>query len=262
MSFITKRRLASLASASALIATIAVAAAPSAALASPTNSSGGSGRDGYNAIPSKVSGNVPSYGFEAYSINELGDYVRLGGTTRKLSSMSVVFSSWACQSGKWGAGGNCVTMPGATFPVEVTFNIYDYTNGVKGDLLATETSAVDMAYRPSASPNSAEGKWYNSKDKTYYNGFPQTVTMPMTTLSGAPLPEEVIWTVQYSTSHFGPKPGLSHAAADSLNIGTKTFAPEAFAGTDLDEDQFFVNSTYIVGTGHTGERPLGAIVTK
>ena len=148
MSLITKRRLASLVSASAMVATMAVATMPTAALASPSSSTGGSAKDGYNSIPSKVTGNVPSYGFQAYSIEELGDAVALGGTARKLSSMSVVFSSWASQSGSWNTG-DAVTTPGATFDVPITFNIYANNDGTKGDLLATKTQTVAMAYRPS-----------------------------------------------------------------------------------------------------------------
>jgi hypothetical protein len=262
MSFITKRRLASLASASAIIATVAVAIAPGAALASPSASTGGSAKDGYNSIPSKVSGNVPSYGFQAYSINEFGDIVGLGGTARKLSSMSVDFSSWASQSGSWDAG-NAVSAPGATFDVPITFNIYANSDGAKGALLATRTQTVAIAYRPSSDNVRCEGgRWYNSKDKTCYNGLIQTVTMPMTTLTGAPLPEEVIWTVQYNTSTHGPIPTGAPGPADSLNVATKSFDGAPFAGTDLNEDKIFIDSAYLGDTGYTGERPLGAITTK
>ena len=69
---------------------------------------------------------------------------------------------------------------------------------------------------------------------------------------------------QYNTSSHGPKPTGEAGPADSLNVGTKTFSPAAFAGTDLNEDQIFVDSTYVGdGTsGWTGYRPLGAITTK
>ena len=35
--------------------------------------------------------------------------------------------------------------------------------------------------------------------------------------------------------------------ADSLNVGVKSFPGAPFAGTDLDEDQIFVDSTYLDG---------------
>ena len=56
MSRISKRRLASLASASALIATVAVAAAPSATLAAPSTTTGRTTSNGYSSIASKVTG--------------------------------------------------------------------------------------------------------------------------------------------------------------------------------------------------------------
>ncbi len=62
MSLITKRQLASLASASAIIATMAVAAVPGAALAAPSSTTGRTTSNGYSTIPSKVTGNVPSSG--------------------------------------------------------------------------------------------------------------------------------------------------------------------------------------------------------
>jgi hypothetical protein len=57
MSFITKRRLASLASASALIATVAVAAAPAATLAASCTPTGFV-RDGINLTAAQIGGNV------------------------------------------------------------------------------------------------------------------------------------------------------------------------------------------------------------
>ena len=54
---------------------------------------------------------------------EFGDQVILGGAGRKLQSMSVVLVSWGCQSGHWYSG-DCVTPPGASFEVPLTFNIY------------------------------------------------------------------------------------------------------------------------------------------
>jgi hypothetical protein len=243
----------------------------STALASPSSSAGGSAKAVYNAIPSKVSGNVPSIGFEAYSTNELGDLVALGGTARTLQSMSVLFSSWGCESGHWYSG-DCSTTPGATFSVPLTFTIYADSGGTPGAVLATLTQTVAIAYRPSASAicvdtnGDPDGRWYNKADKLCYNGLPQTVKMTLS--SSAPLPDQVIWSVKYDTTHYGYSP-IGEAAPcftsgggcgyDSLNIGMYSFQNAPFVGTDLDEDQIFVVSTYLTDTGWTGYRPLGAI---
>lgn len=175
--------------------------------ASPSASSGGSGQDGYNAIPSKVSGNVPSWGFEAYQTTEFGDEVGLGGSARTLQSMSVLMSSWGCESGFWYTG-DCLTSPGTTFDVPLTFTIYEDHLGVPGALLAEDTQNVAVQYRPSASADCTGGRWYNSKDRTCYNGLPQTVkmTFPNVTLPARTLPDKVIWTVKYNTTTYGPHP--------------------------------------------------------
>jgi hypothetical protein len=141
---------------------------------------------------------------------------------------------------------------------------------VQGNVLATTTATVAFAYRPSASVKCTEGRWYNSKDKTCYNGLPQSVTL---SFAGSPvtLPEQVIWSVQYNTTHFGPAPIGESAACftesggcgyDSLNIGTYSFPTAPFVGTDLNEDEIYVQSTYLESTGWTGFRPLGAISAK
>lgn len=227
--------------------------AVSPAFAGPSTSNGGSAGPGYNAIPSKVSGNVTSVGFEASQTTEFGDQVALSGTNRTLNTMTALFSSWACQTGSW-QGGDCATTPGATFDVPITFTIYDSNDTTTP--LATETQTVAMAYRPSASAkctDSDAGKWYNSTDKTCYNGFPQTVTMVMDPTT---LPDNVIWSVHYDTYSTN---GNVSGPADSLNVGAYSFPGAPYSGSDLDADSLFRNGA--METGWAGYRPLGAITT-
>jgi len=260
-----KRTLAAVTAALLMIGLVS-----STALAGSGASIGGSAKAVYNAIPASVSANVPSLGFEATATNEFGDAVALGGSARSLQSMSVLLSSFACTTGHWDTvGGNCVTTPGATFPVPLTFTIYDFTGGTKGAQLAQQTQIVNVLYRPSASSKCAgadAGKWYNTSDKSCNNGLPQTFKM---TFSGGTLTDQVVWTVAYSTSGFGPVPyGYGNACNstaagcpyDSLNVGAKSFEKAPYAGTDLDEDQAFRNG--VMETGWTGFRPLGAITAK
>jgi hypothetical protein len=235
-------------------------------LAGTSSSTGGSARPVYNAIPSKVSGNVPSEGFECCQTKEFGDEVGLGGTPRTLDSMSVVFSSWGCESGHWYSG-DCATTPGATFSVPLTFTIYADNSGLAGTLLARQTQIVSIPYRPSASPTQCTGgRWYNSKDRTCYNGFPLTVTMAFS--DGTSLPSQVIWSVAFNTTTGGYTPvgpaacNLSSGGCgyDSLNVGTYSFPTAPFVGTDINEDQVFWNG--VEQSGWTGYRPLGGIAAK
>ena len=237
------------------------------ASASPSLSAGGSGQSGYNAIPSKVSENVPSWGFEATATTEFGDEVNLGGSGRSLESMSVLLSSWGCQSGTW-YGRNCVTTAGATFEVPVTFTIYEDVYGTPGAVLASRTETATIAYRPSASPECTgddAGKWFNPKDRTCYNGLPQTVEMAF---DGTTLPDQVIWSVSYNTSHYG-HPAVGEEACffedggcgyDALNVGAFSYPKAPFSGWDTNEDEAFVNGS--MQADWTGFRPLASIVTK
>ena len=241
------KRTASIFAASLLMG--AVCASP--AFAGPSASGGGASTSGYNSIPSKVSGNVASIGFEATQTTEFGDAVALSGRNRTLSSMTVVLSSWACETGAW--NGSCQTTPGAIFNVPITFTIYD---GTGSTALATQAQSVAVEYRPSASPQCVggdAGKWYNAKDKTCYNGFPQTVTMAMSPMT---LPDNVIWSVKYGTYSSN---GNVSGPADSLNVGAFSFPNAPYSGTDLNADEAFRNGA--MEAGWTGNRPLGAVTT-
>jgi hypothetical protein len=248
----------------AVMAAATVGTSP--AWAGPGSSSGGSAKSGYNAIPSKVTGNVPSTGFEATATTEFGDEVTLGGSARTLKSMSVLMSSWGCESGSWQA--SCTTTPGATFTVPLTFTVYADDGGTAGAALASSTQSVAIAYRPSASAQCTganAGKWYSSKDRTCYSGYPQLVTM---TFPAVTLPTSVFWAVAYNTTHYGASPVGEGAGCfsedggcgyDSLNVGDKTFANSPYAGTDVDEDSVFRNGA--MESGWAGYRPLGALAT-
>ncbi len=237
--------------------------------ASASTSSSGGASAVYNAIPSKLPGSVPSQGFECCQTNEFGDEVGLGGAARTLQSMSAVLVSWGCESGHWDSG-DCSTTSGATFNVPLTFTIYADNNGTAGDVLARQTQTVNVPYRPSASPICGDGRWYNSKDHTCYNGFAQTIKMTFSGV-GAALPSQVIWSVAYNTTHAGYSP-IGEAAPcftssggcgyDSLNVGAWSAPNAPYSGTDINEDQAFLCRTLGVCSmenGWTGYRPLGAI---
>ena len=257
--------------AAAAIGTMALATA-GPATAGQSSSTGGAATTGYNAIPSKVSGNVSSLSFEGDSSRpeEFGDKVALGGKGRSLQSVSVLLSSWGCQTGNYYADGNCQTTPGATFTMEMRFKIYDESGTT---VLANKLATLTVPYRPSASPQQCTGadagKWYNSKDRTCYNGFPHLATVDMAEL-GVTLPQNVIWTVQYRTTS-GARDPLGTTAElcstliagcgyDTVNIGTFTYPNSPYAGTDLNEDEAFFNGS--MQSGWTGHRPLGAIATR
>src|SRR5436190_19011646 len=81
--------------ASAMCAVAAVIAMPASAVA-PTVV--------YDNIPTPQPGNVPSQAFEATQTSEFGGQVQLAGTQRQNPTVTVLMSSWGCQSGHWYSG--------------------------------------------------------------------------------------------------------------------------------------------------------------
>jgi hypothetical protein len=195
-------------------------------------------------------------GPEAYAFSELGDGLALTANTGTLKQVRVIMSSWACQSGHWYSG-DCVTSPEATFSQPITVNVYPVAALIPGPLLATITKTFDIPYRPSSTPSLCGGdpnRWYNRKDKTCYHGI---ASMIVVNFSGSqvPLPSngEVVVTVAYNTTHYGPSPIGESASCytssggcpyDSLNISTDTTDGNfQFVGAPLDANGIFVNYT-------------------
>src|SRR3989440_12826072 len=81
-----------------------------------TVSSGGTAASVYNAIPSKVPGNVPSLGFEATGRCQFENESGFGATKRTAAWLSFPRRAGACKRGTWnGNGGSCTPGPGPRF---------------------------------------------------------------------------------------------------------------------------------------------------
>lgn len=204
-------------------------------------------------VASPLPGNLPSVGAEAYAFNEFGNGVAFSSSkNRSLSNVVATMSSWGCQSGTWYSD-NCVTTPGATFSVLITFNVYDAsTDGVHpGALIATATQTFAIPYRPSASPKcGSSGKWYDNSLKTCFNGYAVNVTF---TFSGQTLPGSVVFGIAYNTTHFGYNPIGESAACytssggcgyDSLNIALSQDPTNVIVGSDTNPGTVWQNSPY------------------
>jgi hypothetical protein len=229
----------------------------------------------YNSIPNPLPANVASEGPEAYAFAELGDGLGLAGTGGTLNKVSVVLSSWACQNGNWNSG-SCVTKNNAKFQQPITINIYGVLSGnVTGPLLGSATRTFDIPYRPSSTPALCGGDnqvWYNSKDNSCYHGIATQVEMNLADLHIAiPANNQVIVTVAYNTSHYGPAPigqstscyGTSAGCPyDSLNIATDTTdGTFNFIGAPIDPNGIFVNYSYFPQPGNScsGAQPMGVL---
>ncbi len=234
----------------------------------------------YDSIGATVPGNVPSQAFQATQTSEFGDRVVLAAGPRNLTSVTVLMSSWGCESGTWN-GGDCFTSPGATFSHPLTLTIYAPTAGPEvGTLLATTTQTFHIPFRPSASTVCGDGRWLDGT--TCYNGFATPVTF---TFDGSVvLPDGVVWGISFNTSGYGAVPlGYSTECAgttqgcgyDSLNVGLSMAVPAV--GTDVDPVGVYLDShtageycdhglggvdTFRSDTGcWTGFRPMARITT-
>jgi uncharacterized protein YjdB len=261
----------------------------------------------YNAIPFNVVNCSPaSQAFEGTATSELGNGVNLAtGTGRTLFSLSVAFVSFACSdSGHWYS--NCVTTPGTTFDVPITANIYAVDNSssppAPGTLLASVKQTQTIPFRPSADltncPVTGDTPygWFNPNDISNSVTSPGACEFGITTVltftgftlspGVTTLPNEVIWTVAFNTTHSGFSPVGVGAPCfstdagcpyDSLNVGAWTFDGEPYAGTDIDPNGAFVkgNDPVAYCPGFTGKlgvlqldtpcwmgyTPLGEIIT-
>ena len=217
----------------------------------------------YNSIPKPLPGNVASVGPEAYAFIELGDglgtYGNIAPLTSTIGDVTVVLSSWACQSGSWQA--NCVSGKNASFNQDITFNLYavsgNFQTGgpyVVGAQLGSITQTFSIPYRPSATPNKCAnaGQWYSNKEKTCYNGIAVPVTMDFSSLDiSMPANGAVVVTVAYNTTDYGPNPMGQQACNtadggcpyDSLNISTDTTNGSfpANPGYSIDPNGVFVS---------------------
>ncbi len=191
----------------------------------------------FDNTPTVLPLNLPSYGAQAYSFNEWGGGVTFAAGPRKLSTATVIMSSWACESGAWnvpfGTTGACVTTPGATYSVPITFNVYNVAAGnTVGSLITSKTQPFVIPYRPSSVAGG---------DLTTWNGSSHGLAVAITfTFAGETLPDTAIFGITYQTLSSGYPPlGGTSGPADSLNIATypgEGTATQAVVGTWLPDD--------------------------
>jgi hypothetical protein len=128
---------------------------------------GGASRDPTTLSYASTTDPPPQYasvGVESYYFDELGNEVTLANPG-PLNSVTVTMVSLACESGS-AFGGDCESIPGATFKVPITLTLYGINSAgsanTAGPPIAKETETFDIPYRPSADPvceYSRAGAW-------------------------------------------------------------------------------------------------------
>jgi hypothetical protein len=186
----------------------------------------------YDNVPSPLPGNFASIGLAATSSSEFGGEIELAGTKRAKPTVTVVMSSWACQTGS--VESNCATpKPTKGFKVPLTVKVYQADEISEGPV-AEATKMVKMLYRPTTNTEKCgTERWYDAATASCYHGFAFPVSVKLHKLRK--MPKKAIVTFSYPHS-MGP--------AQSLNVATSE-PPEGTLSIGAQPvEEWFVNSTW------------------
>lgn len=202
--------------------------------------SGSSGRI-YDSTPSHLPPSMVSLGFEATSTTEFGDQIAFAGTKRAVKQVTVDMVTWAYHS-------TYPTMSAAGWQHPITLNLYnvDKTGAVPkpGTIIASVTTTFDIPWRPEpADPTSTDTRWIDSHGVPH-NGFAFEIRFTKLDKLHITLPDEIIYGIAYDTADYGVAPIHAAGPYNSLNVGLLTDEPANRAGTDVDADALFVNTTW------------------
>jgi hypothetical protein len=170
----------------------------------------------YDNIPTPLPANLPSQPYQAQQTGQYGGQVQLAGTQRQDPTITVMMSSWACQSDP---AATCTTTPGATFSHPITLNLYGVLpNGEPGSLISSVTQTFNIPFRPSQSAVCGDRRW--SPDGTVgscVSGFGNTIQFNLAG-RGVSLPDRVIIALAYNTQSYGEDPIGTDGPYNSLNV--------------------------------------------
>src|SRR5262249_55807325 len=127
------------------IAAALVAGGLSTASAAPAPVTAATAGAIYDNIPRPTPRNPPSEAFEAQSASEFGGAVTFAGTGRSHAVVTVLMSSWGCESGGWNTD-DCQTTPGTTFSEPITLNIYNTGAGTAGSAPGSLVGSVTKTF--------------------------------------------------------------------------------------------------------------------
>ena len=222
----------------------------------------------YDSVPTPYPGSVPSLGFAANSTKEFGDHIRFTGTDRKLSTVQVTMTNWACENDFTFTGGTwvanrantdaCITTTGSSYQHPITLNLYTVdTSGATpavGSLISSKTIDATIPFRPSwdatnctasgqtpATNSPFGGQWYDPVLATCVSGYNFDLSFDLAS-ENLTLPDDVIVSIAFNTSDNGYTPTGIVGPYNSLNMGLGTTGPNI--GTNVNPDLLFWNTTY------------------
>jgi hypothetical protein len=161
-----------------------------------TESTAGSAQ--FDTTLTPLPANVAGLGFASSATSEIGDLVRLGGTSHGIDRVTVTLSSAAARAD---FPGN----PAGGFTLSVTLKIFAVDRSADaprpGNLLAMVTQPFLVPWRPDA----GAGVAFNAT-------FDLTGATP-------PLPDEIIYSIGFSTQRYGDAPLGTASPADFVRVG-------------------------------------------
>jgi hypothetical protein len=195
----------------------------------------------YNTIPSTLPVNLPSEGYEAASISELGNLIQFAGndSTYALSSATIVMSDWAPQS-DWASEINGTTITSTGFYIPLTLNLYNVgANNSVGALIKSVIVDAFIPWRPAAT--STCGSQYLASDGICHSGSLSTVTFDLGDLLTS---SEIIYGLSFNTEHSGYDPAGVPGPYNSLNFALSTSPPSVGSNP-------LFNTAYVAADGGT-----------
>ena len=185
----------------------------------------------YDNVPATLPGNFASIGLAATSSTEFGGEVELAGTLRSKPTITVVMSSWACQTGGWNEG-NCMTpKPNKTFKIPLTVKVYA-ANELNEAPVGEVTKNLKMHFRPSESSKCTTGHWYDEATKACFHGYAFPVSVTLKKLKKMPQKAVITFSYPHAT---GP--------AQSLNVSVSEPAEKTLSIGKDPVEEWFANST-------------------
>jgi len=179
----------------------------------------------YSTIPNPLPGNIPSLGYEANGTGEFGGLIQFaGGNT--IDSATVAMSDWTYAS-QWTAAMNGTTITSSGFYLPVTLTLYNVGAGnTVGSTIATQTLAnAFIPWRPEPDPADCAAGSNNNYLASTGGCWAGSLSMLTFTFSGLAVPDQIIYGLSYSTTHYGTNPTGVAGPYESLNFGLSTVAP-------------------------------------
>jgi hypothetical protein len=198
----------------------------------------------YTTLPDPTLPDEFSIGYEDTGTSELGDSIRLSGSSPlNLESTTVAMSDWAYES-KYESVGRS-----SGFYVPITLNLYDVgPSDSLGSLFYSVTSDAFIPWRPEPDPTDcgAGSTDYLASDSGCYPGALVTINLD---LGGLTVPDTLIYGVAFDTQNYGYNPYSIVGPYNDLHLAMAGDVPGV--GSNPEPDWIFWN-TAVAANYHDG----------